>query len=153
MWYNNLEIHNINDRTQLGVHHFILSYQMCLKDCLLWFCCGFLVACVLCGVFVLCCGFGFGLVWFFPLSWKAGWRSVKLQSWFLGRGENVEGLDQCGFLLAKSDPATGGDLIVEQMLCSSEEIRIAASEKITVKVWGLWGKEKYFKNKKHQKKP
>ena len=38
------------------------------------------------------------------------------------KGKNLEGLAPCGFLLAEADPVTGGDLTVEQMLCSSEEV-------------------------------
>lgn len=58
MRYNDLEIHSISDGTKLGVHHFILSHQMCLNDALLsvW---GFFV-CV------------FLLVWFGFFSWKGG---------------------------------------------------------------------------------
>lgn len=38
------------------------------------------------------------------------------------KGKSLEGLAPCGFPLAKADPATGEDLTVERMLCSSEEV-------------------------------
>lgn len=47
MWYNDLEIYSVSDGTKLGVHHFILSHQMCLSDALLsvW---GFFCVCFFC---------------------------------------------------------------------------------------------------------
>lgn len=106
----------------------------------------------------------------FCFSWKAGWKQVRnlsphtcwggierstslcylpppwnelfFCSFMRGKGKNLEGLDPCGFPLAKADPATERDLTMEKMLCSSDELWISASEKITLKARGLWGKGK-----------
>lgn len=163
MWYNDLEIHNVSDRTKLGVHHFIYFVS---SNVLKW--------CSLVGLGIFCVCFLLFWFGFFPgrvdekrweiivlIFWEGEYRDLlqflpchlpQTNSASVGlrgrKGKNLEGLAPCSFLLAKAGPAKGGDLTVERILCSSEEVWISASKKISLKAWGLWRRENTLKKTK-----